>query len=261
MVVPMPGIAFRARGDWGPEAVSVDWVASTFAPPPAVQTLIERTWAEMAAKPGVRLFDGPLCRLEGFAADSGRLALRLSRTSYKPFIGTNGRNAAAAAAHGAHALADGVGTSAAVVSEDGWLLFGVRSASLALYPGCAHPIGGCLEPAERLDVFADMARELREELRIADADIVSLRLVALGTDLDLRQPELTWVARLALPRAELERRIDPEEHHASWCVRADRAGVEAALADDRTMTPLTRLTLLAYGAHAFGDDWFAPRAP
>jgi hypothetical protein len=148
-----------------------------------------------------------------------------------------------------------------VVSDDGHLLFGVRGQNVALYPDCAHPFGGCLEPAENLDVVADMMRELREELGLREREIADLRCVALGRDLALLQPELTFVARARLPLKTLIERIDAEEHRGSWTLPADPASVSIALRADIPMTPLTRLTLLAYGGWAFGEDWYRDNAP
>jgi hypothetical protein len=257
----MADVLLHARGDWPRGRVRATWVASGFRPPPAVQAEIERVWQAETARLGRHLFDGPLCRLEGWRVDDGGLRLDLSRTSYKPFLGTNGRNAAASARHGDAALANGVGTSAAVVSDDGHLLFGVRGPNLALYPDCAHPFGGCLEPAEDLDVVADMMRELREELGLRERDIADLRCIALGRDLALLQPELTFVALTRLPLARLIERIDAEEHRDSWSLPASPQAVSEALRADRPMTPLTRLTLLSYGGWAFGDDWYRDNAP
>ncbi len=209
------------------------------------------------ARPGVHLFDGPLCRLESWRVDGHGLHLTLSRTSYKVFLGTNGRNAHLAASLGAQAMANAVGTSAAVLSSDGFLVFGERGPHVALYPDCAHPFGGCLEPSDGLDVVEDMARELREELGLGAADLVDLRCLALGGDLALGQPELTFLAVTKLTRAELERRVDHEEHRGSWAMRANAEDIALALREDRAMTPLTRLTLLVYGGHAFGATWLS----
>jgi hypothetical protein len=256
----MAGAIIQARGDWTRERVRTRWVPSGLKPPPAVAELIERTWSEELRVPGVRLFDGPLCRLEAWRATGDALELDLSRTSYKPFLGTNGRHAELSRTHGESAMANAVGTSAAVVTSDGYLLFGERGPHVALYPNRVHPIGGCLEPAEHVDVIADMARELREELVVTDAEILDIRCVALGRDSALLQPELTFVARIAVARQELERRIDREEHRGSWCIPAEAGAIDHALCDGRPQTPLTRLTLLAYGAWAFGEEWFSARS-
>jgi 8-oxo-dGTP pyrophosphatase MutT (NUDIX family) len=251
-----PGFQFHMRGDFTPDQVRCTLVPSTFAPPPDIVDAIERTWTEFKARPGVHLFDGPLARLEHWRVVGDRLEMAFSRTSYKPFLGTNGRHAARAAALGQHALANGTGTSAALATADGQLVFGLRGPGVALYPGCAHPFGGCLEPHDPLDVFADIRRELREECGVQAEDLSDLRVVAIGEDRGLRQPELTFVARTILPVATVIARLDPSEHHGTWTVAATPAAVAEALHDGRPMTALTRLTLLAYGGLAFGEAWF-----
>ncbi|MBA3709483.1 MAG: hypothetical protein H0W83_11775 [Planctomycetes bacterium] len=246
-----------ARGDWSSAAIRVRWTASTLRMPPEVDLLVERTWAEALRRPDITLFDGPLCRLEDWQCDQDGLVLTLSRTSYKIFFGTNGRNPQIADTHGPGAMANAVGSSAAVLTADGWLVFGRRSSTMALYPGCAHPFGGCLEPGDDLDVLRDLRRELAEEARLADADITDLRCLALAEDLTLRQPEVMCVATTGLIRSALDGRIEPAEHSGTWAVRSDRDAIATVLAGDDPMTPLTRLMLLLHGARAFGEEWFA----
>ena len=48
-----------------------------------------RAWDEVNARPGVRLFDGAMCRLESWAVRGDRLELVLSETTYRTFLGTN----------------------------------------------------------------------------------------------------------------------------------------------------------------------------
>jgi hypothetical protein len=250
-----------ACGDWPPGSISVRWGASTFAPPPRIEALIAATWAEAAADPSVRVFDGPLCRLEAIAHDPAHVALTLSRTSYRAFLGTNGRHAEACAAIGAHALASPLGTSAVVISSDGQLVFGVRSAAVALYPHRAHPFGGCLEPGEGLDPFADTLRELGEELAIARADVRLLRLIAIAEDLELRQPELLFACAVEQDAAALARGLDAHEHGRLWSVGADAQAIAAALAAPEPKTPLTRLALEAVGRWRHGGSWRRDQGP
>jgi len=257
----MADFAITARGDWLASQIRVQWQASTFAPPVPVQELIEKTWSEASQVLGSHLFDGPLCRMESWTATTSVLKLHLSRTSYKPFLGTNGRHAMKAKGYGEQALANALGSSAAILTSDRWLVFGERGANLALYPNCAHPFGGCLEPAEDLDVTDDTTRELHEELRLVPKEITDLRCLALGTDLLLMQPELIYLAQVTLDRAQLERRVDAEEHRGVWAVRADAKAMAQALKSTRPLTPLTRLALVVYGQRWFGDVWQENHAP
>lgn len=229
----------RASGLWSRDQISVRLVDSTFRPDPMTTARVEAAWSAACARPGVHLFDGPLCRLERLDATPGHLHLDVSRCSYKWFMGTNGTDATQ------EPRADAVGTSAALVTVDGWLVFGKRSTAVALYPGYAHPFGGTLEPAEEIDPIAEMARELAEEVGITADDLLDLRCVGLGVDPRLRQPELLYLARVRLDRTEVERRLDPEEHSACWTVRAEAAAIDAALREG-DLTPVTRMVLERY---------------
>jgi hypothetical protein len=257
----MADFTVLARGDWGDEAVLAGYVASSFAPPAEIRALIEETWSASLARPGVTLFDGPLLRLEGFSASAAQVQLRLSRTSYKPFLGTNGRHAQRVHALGPHACANALGTTALVVTGDQQLVFGVRSRQVALYPGSAHPFGGCLEPLEPIDPAGQTRRELGEELGLAAADIRSLRLLAIGEDLELRQPELIYLCQTGLAVAELARRLDAQEHGRLWSIADDEAAIRAGLAPAAERTPLTRLALLTYGGWRLGEEWYRRHRP
>ncbi len=241
-------------GCWPVARLSSRPVASTFAPPPEVVAVVEATWAAAQARAGFALFDGPVVRLESWVADAGGFALTCSTSSYKWFFGTNGRNAAFARPWGPTALANAIGTSAALLSADGWLVFGRRAAGLALYAGFAHPLGGMLEVHELTDPTAGILRELEEEVGCTGADVMEVVLLGLGEDLALDQPELVWRVRTRLTRAALESRLNHEEHAGTWCVEATPEAVLAALAAS-DVTAITRITLLLYGRQAFGKEW------
>lgn len=229
----------RASGLWSRNQISVRLVDSTFHPDAEAIARVEAAWTAACARPGVHLFDGPLCRLERLEATPEHLHLDVSRCSYKWFMGTNGSDATR------EPRADAVGTSAALVTADGWLVFGKRSTAVALYPGYAHPFGGTLEPAEAIDPIAEMARELAEEVGITAEDLLDLRCIGLGVDPRLQQPELLYLARVRLDRAEVERRLDPEEHSACWTVKAERTSIDEALRES-DLTPVTRMVLERY---------------
>jgi hypothetical protein len=83
-------VIIRAVGHWWPDQVRVAWATTSRAIVPDVERLIDDAWRAAAARPGVKLFDGPMCRLEAWSLGTGGvLRLDLSRTGYKPFLGTN----------------------------------------------------------------------------------------------------------------------------------------------------------------------------
>ena len=236
----------RHRGKWGRDAVVVTWTRSSRKIVPEVERMVEEQWARAKARLGDKLFDGPLCRLERLEAGA-QLRLWVSPTSYKPFLGTNLYHAELADEFGAEVLANPVGLSAAVETCDGWLLLGKRNDTVAYYPNRIHPFAGSVEPAERIDVFGEVLRELDEELHVSEADLSSIYCLGLAEDLKLRQPELVFHVKSVLTRSQLEARLDAGEHSSIHAVQAAGGAVAEAIADER-LTPIARATL-AMWAH------------
>jgi hypothetical protein len=232
----------RAAGDWLPHQVSVTWVQDSRKIVSEVERAIDEAWNAAAARLGEKLFDGPMCRLEKWSASPERLDLALSRSSYRPFLGTNLHNARLADVYGVDVLANPVGLSTALQTRDDCLLLGRRNDSVAYYPNRVHPFAGALEPHEPLDVFAEIRRELREELRLGVADIQGIRCVGLVEDRSLRQPELIFIASTARTKAELEQQLDRTEHIAVYAIKADRSAVEQAMRDP-LLTPVAVASL------------------
>jgi hypothetical protein len=231
-----------AAGEWSPQQVAVMWSRSTRRIVPEVERAIEQAWSTAQARLGDKLFDGPMCRLERWSASVDRLELTLSRTSYRPFLGTNLFNATLADTFGRDVLANPVGLSTALETSDGHLVLGRRNDAVAYYPNRVHPFAGALEPAELTDVFAEIRRELREELSLGDTDVTAIRCVGLAEDRSLRQPELIFVAATTRTRREIEAQLDRTEHLAVYAVRAERNDVECAIADP-ILTPVAAASL------------------
>ena len=251
-------LTFHHTGDWPPGQVHATWVESSRPVIPEVEEMIERAWAEKSARPGIRLFDGPMCRLESWRVDGHGLHLALSPTSYKPFFGTNLSHPDLADRYGRAVLANPVGVSPALETADGFLLRGRRNDSLAYYPGRLHPFAGALEPGDR-DLFAAVRRELAEELGLGDEDVAEVRCTGVAEDRALRQPELIFRVRSVRTREEVERRVDRAEHHASWAVPATEGEVARA-AREPLITPVGAASLLLWGRVRFGKRWFEAAA-
>jgi len=232
----------RAAGVWLPHQVTIAWTRNSRPIIPEVERAIDAAWHAAAARLGDKLFDGPMCRLEQWSATPDRLELTLSRTSYRPFLGTNLFNAHLADTHGRDALANAVGLSTALQTADGYLLLGRRNDAVAYYPNRVHPFAGALEPRERLDVFDEIHRELYEELGLTPMDIVATRCVGLAEDRSLRQPELIFIASSRRTKTELEEQLDRTEHIAVYPVKAERAAVNRAMTDP-VLTPIAAASL------------------
>jgi hypothetical protein len=254
-------LAFPLLGCWKPSQITIAWGADSRPIVPRVQELIEQSWQKAMSRPGVLLFDGPMCRLESFQENGDSLHLLLSRTSYKVFMGTNLSHAELADQYGPGILANPVGLSAALISSDGFLLLGRRNANVAYYPSRVHPFAGALEPADPLNIFDDVRRELREELSLGDADVSEIVCTGMASDLSLRQPEMIFAVRAKHDRARIESQLDREEHRGVWSCGIDRRSIEAALASDEQFTPIARAAILLWGRLEFGDEWFRTRGP
>jgi hypothetical protein len=266
-----PILRIHLAGQFDAHAVSARWVPSTESHPPDVEALIDAAWARALAVPGIKLFDGPMCRLESWHATGPTLTLHLSKTSYKRFLGTNLSHPHLADRLGPAALANPVGVSPALVSSDGHLLMGRRNATVAYYPHRIHPFSGALEPRNPLDLFAELSRELHEELHFAPEHIASMHLTGIAEDLSIRQPELICLVHSTLDRDAILERVQPDEHHAAWHCPANPDRLAQALAapdpTDPTFTPTETLTpiaiaaLLLFGRLTFGDTWYDEHRP
>jgi 8-oxo-dGTP pyrophosphatase MutT (NUDIX family) len=260
---PAPILRFHAAGDWTPSQVHVERTpAPPWHAPPDVAALIESAWAGALARPGVHLFDGPMCRLESWSATPDRLALTLSETTYKRFLGTNLTHPDLADRYGRDILANPVGVSPALLTADGYLMMGRRNGSVAYYPSRIHPFAGALDPADA-DPFAAVRRELREELALTDSDVPDVRCTGIAEDLSIRQPELIFLARTTRTRGQIEAALDRTEHHGAWAIPAERASITAALVntpDTTALTPVAVASLLLYARLAFDPVFFRRHA-
>jgi hypothetical protein len=248
---------FHVVGNFGPRDVTTVWRSASRAVVPEVERAIEMAWQVARSRPGVHLFDGPMCRLDQWGVTDGRLELQLSPTSYKAFLGTNLINARLAEHYGDKILASTLGVSSALVSSDGEMMFGLRSKRVAYYPGRVHPFAGSLEMKEPMDVFSETARELKEELNLLAADVREMRCLGLCEDVSIRAPELIFRVMTSRTRAEVERLLDEQEHDQTWCIPATPLGIERALREPM-LTPVARGTAALWGRSEFGDEWFAP---
>jgi hypothetical protein len=232
-----------AKGDWGAGQLRlVRNSQSSRRIVPEVERLIEETWSRETARPGVHLFDGPMCRLESFDATPELLRLTVSPTSFKPFAGTNLHNSHVAKTYGREVLASPVGVSTLLETFDGFLMLGRRNASVAYYPDRIHPFAGTIDPADGDDPFNAVYRELSEESALCREDVADIRCRGLVEDVALLQPELIFIAKVRLTQDEVERRIDRSEHDATWSADGRAFDVQA-IRGDPSFTPVAVASL------------------
>lgn len=248
-------LTFHATGDWTPGQVAVRWVESGRRILPEIEILIEEAWQTALSRPGVRLFDGPMCRLEKWEAVPQNLSLDLSVTSYKPFMGTNLAHPELAEKFGRDVMANPVGVSPALHTADDFLLLGRRNATLAYYPNRTHPFAGALEPRDQGDLFAAVRRELAEELSLRDPEIAEIRCTGIAEDRALRQPELLFRVRTTLTRQQIESQVHADEHGGSVAIPASREALADAIREP-ALTPVAVASLLLWARVRFGEQWF-----
>jgi 8-oxo-dGTP pyrophosphatase MutT (NUDIX family) len=227
-------------------------VESTRRVVPEVDSAIERAWAEVTARPGVRLFDGPLCRFEAMRREGDVLTIDLSVTSYRIVVGTNFANPEFVDRYGVDVMANPVGVSTALQTRDGWLMMGRRNASVAYYPNRVHPFAGSLEVEDEIDLFANVRRELIEELSLDESQIESITCLGLAEDLRLRHPETLYVTRTSLTREQVESQLQADEHHGTWHVKADRDAAMRVVERDELLTPVAQAVLTAWASLVAG---------
>jgi hypothetical protein len=247
-------LRIQATGYWKPSDVVTRWVENRRPMHPDVEKAIQEAWDQAQQNGPPKLFDGPMCRLERVVANE-KLELDLSPTSYRNFWGTNLNNACLAERFGASAMANPVGLSCALESADGYLIMGRRNDSVAYYPSRVHPFAGSLEPSHPVDIFAQMRRELEEELGFSDSDVAQMACIGLVEDASIGQPELIFAVKSKRKRAEIEQMLVPTEHDAVLAVQASAKGLEEAL-NNSALTPVAQGMILLWGRHRYGVAWF-----
>lgn len=261
--------AVDVSGLFGPGRLDLLWRDEHRPPHAALDTMIAETWDRCrreAEETGVLLFNGPLVRLLRHRVIDGRLIMEVGPTDYAEWMGTNFCNWPRGDEFGWDLFSNPIGTTATLITRDGWLLYGRRSRRVACHAGYVHTFGGGLEPGERradgtFDVFECVCRELKEELHLDAADIASMDCVGLIHDTTIRQPELIFDAHVGLSRAEIEARFrpdDPDQEHTSLVALRDEP--DAAMPFIRSAEPIAPIAVGAicqHGRRCFGEAWYA----
>jgi hypothetical protein len=247
-------VDFDLTGDWDESSVEIRWSDDKRPRIAEIESAIDSAWQRAAARPGIKLFDGPMCRLEA-AQGADKLLLTLSHTSYKAFLGTNLTHPEFAELYGSHVLANPVGLSCALISSDDCLMLGRRNVKVAYYPARIHPFAGALEPAPDVNIFDEVRRELAEELGFTTGETREISCMGLIKDGSLLQPELVFRALSTQSRAQIEARVLAEEHEGAMAIETSAEAVSTAALDPR-LTPVAVGTLLLFGRGRFGQPWF-----
>jgi 8-oxo-dGTP pyrophosphatase MutT (NUDIX family) len=235
---------------------------------PAIERMVSATWRDRVAaaeKNGHILYNGSLVGLSDWCQTESVYYLATRKTDYRHFLGTNLWNGGEYAKYGSTAFANALGISSLVITADRRLLFGRRQSWVAAHGGFLHSIGGMLEPSDanqqgRVDAFAAMRREMREELAIRDHEIGGLTCTGMIRDVEIMQPELVFDAELTLTAAEIEARLQtdgPNQEHSRFehCPD-DPEAVSSFITASQPIAAVAIAAVMLHGLHDWGRDWY-----
>jgi 8-oxo-dGTP pyrophosphatase MutT (NUDIX family) len=267
MPSPVARFEIDAFGWFPPGHVRARVTQTPRATTPELEALIAETWERVQAQcraSGAILYNGRLWRWIDHAVEDGRLWLTVGPTCYRDFVGTNLHNRHRIREFGRAMFSNPIGTTATIISADGWLLYGRRSHRVAYHAGHLHTFGGALEAADQakdgsIDPFAAVRRELAEELGLAAHEITGLGSVGLIHDHEIWQPELLFEATVTLERDALLDRLvhDAEQEHTG--IEAVRDEPDALVPFMRQAAPVAPVAVGAiclHGRHRWGKAWY-----
>ncbi len=248
--------------------ISQTVVVDVATSPPALEKYMANYWkaeCEKAAAHGQVLHNGKLVRLAGFDVEGSTLCFQFEETCFRDFAATNlnlsHEKPFVSPRHRANAL----GVSASVMTSDGFLAWGRRSDRVYFHRGCLQAFGGMLEQndrdeAGRYDVFGRMARELSEELGVAQDEVATMTVIGLVRDISILQPELLFDVEMNLTRRELTSRFSPTrsdgEHTAIEFLYDEPEGYLPFLTKTKMMAPVAQAMLLLHGRLRWGSEWY-----
>ncbi len=267
-----------AFGWFPPERVRVSTVDTPRPTTPALEVLIEKEWAhrlELARQTNGMLFNGPLLRYVDHAVKSDHsekalvFHLTVAPTCYRDFVGTNLFNHHRLDEFGWHTFANPIGTTATLITADGLICYGVRSARVSYHASHVHTFGGSFEECDRrpdgtVDPFGSLTREILEELNVRPNELKDLACVGLVRDKEIHQPEMLFEATLDLTAAQLRRRWESAEardEHDDLVTLPDQPGaIVPFIRSCKRIAPVAIGALFLHGRLRWGEDWFTSAA-
>ncbi|MCA9297528.1 MAG: hypothetical protein KDA28_00595, partial [Phycisphaerales bacterium] len=216
-------------------------------------------------------FNGPLLRYlsHRVALDAvghpARFEMVVGPTNYRDFVGTNLFNHDRIGEFGWERFSNPVGTTATLMTSDGRICYGRRSAKVSYHAEHVHTFGGAFEEADRLpdgsiDPFASVAREITEELGIARDELIDLTCVGLVRDKEIYQPELLFEASLPMTGAEVEQRwasAEAKDEHDALVFLADAPDAILPFVQScGPIAPVATGALFLRGLLQWGEPWF-----
>ena len=253
-----------------PDKVVVTWSDQTRITNDSIEELIEKSWQDQTQRAEgstTKIFNGELCRLISHNCDNDRLNLTLGPVSFKEFIGTNATQAYIRHLHGTEVMANPLGVSAAVCTNDGLIVLGMRSQNMIQYAGRIHPVGGTVEPPKNNgaacpDPFEAIITEMYEETAVPPESVSGIVCLGLVRDRNTVQPELIFDLHVDCDVVSLfasaATAVDAAEHSSMVPVRDHPGSVVSFMEQHYSqLTPVAMATLLLHGLRHWGSGWFA----
>ena len=197
------------QGRFRRHQIGVRWEEERQVLPRRLQQEIDGFWQReiLQSGKGDSIFNGELCRLNGWQQAEKRLQLRLGRTDYRHLLFSNRHGEELTRRFGATCLARALGISAVLLSRDGSIILIKRSQEVGEFPGRFDVIGGHIHPGEHAaagvpDPFLAIAAEVREETGV-ELNPDDLECLGLIETLATRKPELVFRATVHLSGTEI----------------------------------------------------------
>lgn len=261
-----PPFLVELAGPFAPENIAQTWSGVPRATAPVVEEMIDRTWeteSSLSQQEGRRLYNATVGRMVGAEIIEGQLSFRLGETTYREFLGTNLFHAGEVARVDRACLADALGISAIILTNDGFAILGRRSRKVVFHAEHVHTFGGLLEETDRrgnsYDFAGSVLRELEEEVGIARNEVSKLVVSGLVRDQKILQPELLFDVWVGLSRAKVQRRFAAgrdDEHTGIEVVSDDPETLLIFLQTTRMITPVAQAALLLHGRLQWGPLWY-----
>lgn len=263
-----------AAGVFPPDRVSVAYDESERPTTPEMDAMIAAEWERqttLAKKHDRLLFNGPLLRYLSHRVENdaeglpSHFQMTVGPTNYRDFVGTNLFHHDRLDEFGWERFSNPVGTTATLMTSDGLICYGRRSAKVSYHAKHVHTFGGAFEEADRLadgsiDPFASVSREITEELSIAPEELIDLVSVGLVRDKEIYQPELLFEASLAMTYADVVRRWERaegrDEHDSLVSLDDSPDAIVPFIQTCGLIAPVAVGALFLHGLLKWGQDWF-----
>lgn len=256
-------------GQFDYDDVAVNWTNDNRKSNREIDAMIENAWkeaSERSARENRMLYNGNLCRLVNAGFEGQKLMLTLGPVTFQEFLGTNLTHADLRLQHGQDVLADPLGVSAAITTNDQFIFMGLRSQKVFYHAERIHPIGGVLEPCKAQEAppnpFRAMIEELTEEINLPGHCVKEIVCVGLVRDKHIVQPELIFDvainADFEAVRCAATQAKDRGEHAEFIPIRNHPAAVVSFIEQRYVeLTAVGLATLLLHGLKHWGSGWFA----